>query len=163
MGLHFGQGTGVKGSSAPEDLVDDSEQSNNMDVDYASGDVSSHSSDSIYELGDLQYPEESRNSLLENTPNLSSPLNSGKYWTDPPPSPPIGARPWTRYDREDLHKLGNMLSSFLEIPRFASDSKVFTNSVIAPLMDPSGPRPGSIEVLKQIMEGTMIRHRQAHG
>ncbi|KIP07791.1 hypothetical protein PHLGIDRAFT_35256, partial [Phlebiopsis gigantea 11061_1 CR5-6] len=68
-------------------------------------------------------------------------------------------RVWTRQDRGDLNKLGTMISSFLEVPQFAGKQNAFAKLVIAPLMDPSGPQPGSVQVLRQVMESVMLRHK----
>ncbi|KAI0086370.1 SNF2 family N-terminal domain-containing protein [Irpex rosettiformis] len=68
-------------------------------------------------------------------------------------------RRWTEQDRKDLVRLGNMLGNFLEVPQFAAKSSLFNSHVIAPLMSKSGPLPGSVRVLRQIMESVMIRHR----
>ncbi|KAI0705927.1 SNF2 family N-terminal domain-containing protein [Cytidiella melzeri] len=68
-------------------------------------------------------------------------------------------RQWSRTSREDLTKLGNMLSHFLQVPQFAANSSLFASHVIAPLMDPSGPLAGSVRVLRQVMESVMVRHR----
>ncbi|KAF9014155.1 hypothetical protein BDQ17DRAFT_1536631 [Cyathus striatus] len=85
-----------------------------------------------------------------------------------PPSPPTSlasspvpaqTRIWTKYDRSDLNKLGNMMSDFIGIPQFRADPSLVTTHIIEPLMDRSGPRPGAIEVLRRVMEDVMIRHR----
>lgn len=68
-------------------------------------------------------------------------------------------RQWTRDDRQDLNKLGMMMTQFLCVPQFAADPKLFERLVIAPLMVAGGPRPGAVQVLTQVMETTMIRHR----
>ncbi|KAI0784409.1 SNF2 family N-terminal domain-containing protein [Abortiporus biennis] len=68
-------------------------------------------------------------------------------------------RVWTKNDREDLKKLEHIIIDALQVSRFAADSKLFSSNIIAPLMDPSGPLPGSIQVLVQVMESVMIRHR----
>lgn len=73
--------------------------------------------------------------------------------------PQTFVRVWSKNDRGDLNKLGAMISSFLRIPRFAADAKLFSSCVVAPLMDPLGARPGAIQVLTQVMASTMIRHR----
>ncbi|KAF8912126.1 hypothetical protein CPB84DRAFT_1761324 [Gymnopilus junonius] len=68
-------------------------------------------------------------------------------------------RTWNKYDREDLNKLGNMITHFIAIPQFSADPKLVSTHVIEPLLDPRGPRPGAIQVLNQVMEMVMIRHR----
>lgn len=68
-------------------------------------------------------------------------------------------RQWTRDDRQDLNKLSTMMSQFLGVPQFAANPKLFERLVIAPLMAAKGPRPGAVQVLTQVMETTMIRHR----
>ena len=68
-------------------------------------------------------------------------------------------RTWTRYDREDLRRLGTMMITFLQIPRFAADPRLFGNLVVPPLFGPSGPQPGAIQVLTQVMNNIMIRHQ----
>lgn len=68
-------------------------------------------------------------------------------------------RRWTATDRADLNKLANMISYFLEVPQFAAEPKVFQTHVIAPLMESSGPKHGSVDVLMQVMKSVMIRHR----
>ncbi|KAG6873801.1 hypothetical protein C0995_011026 [Termitomyces sp. Mi166 len=69
------------------------------------------------------------------------------------------ARVWTKHDREDLGKLGKMISHFIAVPQFIASPKLVTTHVIEPLLDPKGPRPGAIQVLNQVMETIMIRHR----
>lgn len=68
-------------------------------------------------------------------------------------------RVWNKYDRGDLNKLGNMITHFVAVPQFYADPKLVTSHVIEPLLDSTGPRPGSIQVLNQVMEMIMIRHR----
>ncbi|KAI0343105.1 hypothetical protein BDW22DRAFT_1356676 [Trametopsis cervina] len=67
-------------------------------------------------------------------------------------------RHWTAMDRSDLMKLSKMLSSFLQVPQFATDPKLFTVQVVTPLMDHTGPRYGAVQVLMQVMQSVMIRH-----
>ncbi|KZT69833.1 hypothetical protein DAEQUDRAFT_726146 [Daedalea quercina L-15889] len=71
----------------------------------------------------------------------------------------LSVRRWTREDRDDLTKLSTMMSHFLCVPQFAADPKLFERLVISPLMAEPGPLPGAIQVLTQVMETMMIRHR----
>lgn len=76
----------------------------------------------------------------------------------PPPTAPV-TRVWNKYDREDLNKLGNMITHFIAVPQFTADSSLITTHVTEALLDPSGPRRGAIQVLNQVMQLVMIRHR----
>lgn len=77
----------------------------------------------------------------------------------PTPLPITKHRTWTKYDREDLVKLGNMITHFIAVPQFSADPKLVSTHVIEPLLDPQGPRSGAIQVLNQVMKMTMVRHR----
>ncbi|EAU88937.1 hypothetical protein CC1G_10583 [Coprinopsis cinerea okayama7 len=88
-----------------------------------------------------------------------SPASSRSNDSSPGPCDTAVGRVWKTYDREDLRKLGNMITHFIAVPQFASDHKLMSTHVTDALMDPLGPRPGAITVLSQIMNMTMIRHR----
>ncbi|PFH51695.1 hypothetical protein AMATHDRAFT_142017 [Amanita thiersii Skay4041] len=68
-------------------------------------------------------------------------------------------RVWNKYDREDLYKLGNMITHFIAMPQFNADPKLMHTQVSSPLLDPRGPHPGAIQVLMQVMQAVMVRHR----
>lgn len=76
----------------------------------------------------------------------------------PAPSTPV-KRIWNKYDRDDLNKLGSMITHFIAIPQFSADSSLISTHVTEALLDPSGPRRGGIQILNQVMQLTMIRHR----
>jgi hypothetical protein len=98
---------------------------------------------------------------------MKSPTSSSSHSSPsiPPQSdicqpPPLEmGRIWTKDDRVDLTKLGSMISKFLAVPQFNADLKLYTTRVVDPLLHSGGPRPGAIQVLKQVMETVMIRHR----
>jgi hypothetical protein len=52
-----------------------------------------------------------------------------------------------------------MITHFIAVPQFAADGKLVSSHVTDPLLDPKGPRPGSIQILNQVMQMVMIRHR----
>jgi hypothetical protein len=68
------------------------------------------------------------------------------------------ARRWTTNDREDLRKLGIMMTHFLKVPHFSANPKLL-NQIVSPLLDAQGPRPGAIQILNQVMSMIMIRHQ----
>lgn len=68
-------------------------------------------------------------------------------------------RLWNKHDREDLNKLGKMITHFIAVPQFAANAKLVQTHIVEPLLDRSGPRFGAIEVLTQVMQMIMIRHR----
>ncbi|KAF9227568.1 hypothetical protein BS17DRAFT_693859 [Gyrodon lividus] len=68
-------------------------------------------------------------------------------------------RIWGRYDSHNLRKLGTMIGDFLAVPQFRADLKNFGFHISTPLCDRRGPRPGAIDVLTQVMQMVMVRHR----
>ena len=99
-----------------------------------------------------QSDDEEFDSLSDSTPDTSD--------TEGTPSPE-GHKPrvWTNDDRKDLVKLSAIISHSLSFPRFKTDPKAFKNLVAAPLLEPTGPSPGAIQVFEQVMKAVMIRHR----
>lgn len=73
----------------------------------------------------------------------------------------LSPRTWTKYDREDLRRLGTMVITFLQIPRFAAEPRLFGTHVVHTLFGTSGPQPGAVQVLTQVMSSIMIRHQCA--
>ncbi|RDB22176.1 putative ATP-dependent helicase C23E6.02 [Hypsizygus marmoreus] len=69
------------------------------------------------------------------------------------------SRIWSKDDREDLRKLGKMITHFLSVPQFSGNTKLVSTHIIDPLLDQCGPRTGAIQILNQVMEMIMIRHR----
>jgi SNF2-related domain len=70
-----------------------------------------------------------------------------------------GFRVWDSFDRRDLRRMENMITHFLDVPRFHADPESFYSHVSEPLLKNTGPDPGSIQVLIQVMGSIMIRHR----
>lgn len=68
-------------------------------------------------------------------------------------------RIWGSYDSSNLQKLGTMIGDFIAVPQFRSNSDSFVLNVSTPLRDRRGPRPGAINVLSQVMQMVMVRHR----
>lgn len=68
-------------------------------------------------------------------------------------------RSWTRVDRDDLAKLGEMISKFIGVPQFAYEANLFRKMVATPLLDRHGPSFGAIQVVSQVMSQVMFRHR----
>ncbi|KAI0819002.1 SNF2 family N-terminal domain-containing protein [Irpex lacteus] len=134
MGLRFGE------NSNSADATNAIQKALQLKLLSQEGSLSSEKYDGDGDAGDtieeleLQYPDEST-------------------------EPSEKRQRWTKQDRHDLKKLGNMLVYFLEGPRFASEPSLFTSHVIDPLMYRTGALPGSVRVLRQVMESVMIRHR----
>ena len=94
----------------------------------------------------LGSPASSASSSLRSTPSIAA-------------DRPTKVRIWDHDDRGDLRKLGNMITHFIAVPQFAADGKLMSTHVTDPLFDSKGPRPGSIQILNQVMQMVMIRHR----
>ncbi|KAI0034030.1 SNF2 family N-terminal domain-containing protein [Vararia minispora EC-137] len=71
----------------------------------------------------------------------------------------VTSRVWTTLDREDLRRLHTMIASFLRDERFVMDHQLFKTHVMDGLFNRTGPQPGAISVLRQLMNSVMIRHR----
>ncbi|KAJ3530656.1 hypothetical protein NM688_g7678 [Phlebia brevispora] len=165
MGLHFGQGSELMYPEEPEDLeygeyvAQGNDEQRDYPMDIETSGTSSATSDSRAEPSSLSFhPEAEANPVSPDT-SLESIFSGLPQGARERSLSPRSIRVWTKDDREDLHKMGNMVSSFLELPAFAADSKLFSSHVVAPLMDAAGPRPGSVQVLTQVMESVMVRHR----
>lgn len=76
-----------------------------------------------------------------------------------PPDTEASLRIWNKYDREDLNKLGRMITHFISVPQFAADPRLVQTHVVEPLFDRRGPRFGATQVLTQVMKMIMVRHR----
>jgi len=71
----------------------------------------------------------------------------------------INSRIWGRYDRDNLRKLSTMIGVFLGVSPFGANHKAFGLHISLPLCDKRGPRPMAINVLSQVMQMVMVRHR----
>jgi len=114
----------------------------------------SHSDDDKEEEMEDLFGDEGNGSPMD----VTSPPSSSDTSRSPSAEMPA-LRVWNKHDREDLRKLGNMVTHFISLPQFGADSKLMNTHVTEPLLDPRGPRPGAISVLNQVMEMVMIRHR----
>jgi len=118
----------------------------------------------------MEVDDDESASPLRESP-VSAPAPSGETPAANRPPHPVGViststpdvalgRVWTKTDREDLKKLGHMVGHFVGIPQFEHDRSM-TTRFVDPLLCPKGPQLGSIQVLTQVMEMVMIRHRCA--
>lgn len=82
-----------------------------------------------------------------NVTDLSTPSRTG------------GPHVWSKHDREDLRKLGVMMTHFVGVPRFKTNAGLFKSHITEALLDSQGPRIGAIKALEQTMQSVMIRHR----
>jgi hypothetical protein len=71
----------------------------------------------------------------------------------------VRVRVWTEADREDLHRLHTMISMFLKDERFVAIPDLFNTHVMKALFSQDGPYPGGVQVLNQLMNSVMLRHR----
>jgi SNF2-related domain len=113
-------------------------------------------------ITDLQYPEDA--SEADDILQSGEELDLGTPDTDSVQATntrALSPRTWTKYDREDLRRLGTMVVTFLQIPRFAAEPRLFGTHVVHTLFGTSGPQPGAVQVLTQVMSSIMIRHQCA--
>jgi len=111
------------------------------------------------EIGtELQYPDEEFDDFLPPWEELD-PGSPGPGSGHASNREALLPRIWTRYDREDLRRLGTMMITFLQIPRFSAETRLFRTHVVQSLFGPNGPHPGAIQVLTQVMNSIMIRHQ----
>ena len=107
---------------------------------------------SFGQSSEQSYGDEFSFSASESTPDTSDTEGSPGPEEDKP-------RIWTNDDRQDLVKLSAIISHSLSFPKFKADPKAFKSLVATPLLEPTGPSPGAIQVFEQVMRTVMIRHR----
>jgi hypothetical protein len=154
LGLSFGTKCSVMGESQLDSTkatkshdVGDREKDNFMAVEV------DEENDEMLEVDEMQMVSSSgHQSTLISSPASSLPAVEAHQISSE-------KRIWNKYDRGDLNKLGSMITHFIAVPQFHADPKLVSSHVIEPLLDGTGPRPGSIQVLNQVMEMIMIRHR----
>ena len=71
----------------------------------------------------------------------------------------ISSRTWNPEDRKDMLKLSNIFTHFLQLPQFASNHMLFVNAVGNPLMQPTPPTFGAVQIIYQLLSQNMVRHR----
>ncbi|KAL4067811.1 P-loop containing nucleoside triphosphate hydrolase protein [Scleroderma citrinum] len=98
---------------------------------------------------------------ISKSPNPSDTVLSSapQEHTEAPVVKETGLRIWGRYDRDNLRKLGTMVRDFLAVPPFGANHQAFGLHVSSPLCDRRGPRPMAINILSQVMQMVMVRHR----
>lgn len=134
MGLSLGKRTNEEAER--EESEADSEEEEEPDLD---GELTSLD-------GTLATPSQSQASSLRSTPLPDAPQ-------------PRTGRVWTKYDREDIRKLMDMIVKFVGMPHSSTEPNFVQTHIKEPLFDPAGPQPGAIQVLNQIMSRVMIRHQ----
>lgn len=167
MGLHFGEDSEIQISDSIEydRLLPTHLRLRRKERDYDiddEDDTPTAEALDISPFGGLEYPDNIDPTQFEPSPRATPSNNAQDTLSHSYIEvclSPRNTRVWTQEDRENLVKIGRMISSFLEVPAFAADTKVFHNHVITPLMCSSGPYPGAVEMLTQVMESVMIRHR----
>ena len=147
MGLRFGSREQQALDSGDEDKGDDAD-TGDFDASTTGEQAAAHK-DARSPVDPTSLPHSSL--LLQGSMAASS--------TDRRDSSTRDVRVWTKEDRGDLNKLDTMISSFLGVPQFAANLKFFSSRVITPLMHTAGPQPGSIQILTQVMQSVMVRHR----
>lgn len=115
-------------------------------------------------LGQTESPESDDHRLVDKRMGDVSSNNNEQYISDeelvyPSDGKDDLPRVWTRVDRDDLTKLGEMITKFIGVPQFVSEPHVFLKMVAAPLLDKRGPRFGATQVVSQVMSQVMFRHQ----
>lgn len=110
---------------------------------------------------ELQYPEDQSDTddILPAWEELDPGSPAGQNGAYIANGEALAPRTWTKYDREDLRRLGTMMIAFLQIPNFAAEPHLFSSHVVRSLFGANGPQPGAIQVLTQVMNSIMIRHQ----
>ncbi|THH11563.1 hypothetical protein EW146_g8002 [Bondarzewia mesenterica] len=106
---------------------------------------------------ELEYPSDTESSSPTPLADTSQPSNSSE--NNLVRTATTQVRIWTRSDRENLRRLGTMISNFVQVPQFAAVTQPFNAQVIQPLFNAQGPQPGAIQILTQVMASVMVRHR----
>ncbi|VDB82884.1 unnamed protein product [Peniophora sp. CBMAI 1063] len=120
--------------------------------------ASSPSGQTLQLSDESESPSSIRFPVSDNAPPHTLDAMSAKP-SDGPTSITVFRKIWDKYSREDLRRLHVMMSNFLRDPRFLADSHIFRTHVLQALFTPTGPLPGAIKVLEQLMTSFMIRHR----
>lgn len=74
-------------------------------------------------------------------------------------TPEDGSTRWSRVDQPNLDKLAQIIAFIAGPQSLYSESVYVKTHLIQPLLQGTGPTPGSIQVLVQVMGRFMIRHR----